>query len=140
MTKKMASLPVIYLIKVFGNRLMVDVREHAVHDTRLRIIGITGLVGFQMMNMMRDYIYFFCKSAQDEVLCNKSPEWMTECIRSMCAIAMKPNCAMSTHHNHSVNSCNYYQGPSDIMGQKKIGERHEKYYYKPVNEWNPIFF
>src|SRR5688572_3328438 len=103
MTEELRSFFVVRFTQLPRNCLVIYIRQHTIQKPSLWIVRITRLVRFGMMHMMGYYVDLFGKCFDDYILRQEPKYRVTELVRFMCAVAMKPDRAMSAHDDHAVN-------------------------------------
>jgi len=93
---------VVSLTEVGRHTLMIEFGKHAIQKTCFRVIRIAWQIRFGMVNMVRYNIDLLRHRPNDKILRDYSPNWVTEFVRLVGAIPMKPNGAMRSHDRHAV--------------------------------------
>ena len=88
--------------------------------------------------MMRYNIDLFRKSFDDEVLCQQPPDGMTEFIRLVCAIAVKPDGTMCTHDHHAIDHHGKEQSPAQVIPQENKEQWQHTDYHDATDQRDPV--
>src|SRR6185503_9175700 len=94
---------IISFTKVLGYRLVINIGQETVPETRLCIIRVARLVGFGVVHMVRNDINLLGDNTDGELLGKKSPKTISEFISAVRTIAMEPHRAVGAHDNHTIN-------------------------------------
>ena len=91
---------------------MVHIGQEAIEKTGLCIIRVAWLIGFGMVNMVRDDVDLFGDDANREVLGNKPPEPVPEREGTVRAVAVVPHRAVRTHNDHAIKKSGQERPPT----------------------------
>src|ERR1700737_3650784 len=94
---------------------MIDIRQKAIEKSRRRVVRVSRLIGFSMMYMMRDDIDLFRYDADSKIPGEKTPEFITELIGPVRAIPVIQDCAVRSHHDHTVNKSCAQQSETEVL-------------------------
>ncbi len=131
---------VIFFIEFLIDSLVIYISQHAIHKSAFGIIWITGFITFYMMYVVRYNIYFFSNCSYNKILCNKPPEFIAESIWIMGAKTVKPDSAVSTHNDHSIQQECDQQPDRKMMKNKKIQKGQHAQDHAPANSRDPVLF
>jgi hypothetical protein len=104
--RSMAEQPldtgIIRFVEVPGNGLVVDIGQKTIEKTGRRIIGVSRLVRFGVMDVVGDGIQLFRHYVDRQVACNKTPEFIAEPVGIVGTLAVIPDRTMGPHDDHAV--------------------------------------